>query len=331
MTEDELISDIDRKELERHVLMTIRRSKALPADQPFPVEAARRLAGEVVDNIVAKQFWVRRRLRPALVAPAQYTPALPAFEGVHDYEVATRLFWRHGRADLASAAGATDLGETARAHNWPEVYNLPALGLVPVVRYDHRARHRQLDLIRWGITPDWHAADQHPERRIAVRGDYVMDDKDWRPTLRRRRCLIVVEGYIEWRTVSHQYEPHAVARADGQPMLIAGLWGAWRSAEDDADWLRSCALVTTSGNDTIKRIGRHRMPLILEPQDVPIWLGESPASDYRIKLMMTNTVGADLLRIWPVGDAVNSAEADAPECLAPIGAISASETSITRL
>ena len=320
MTEDELISPTDRNKLEESVTMTLSRSIVLRSlDQPFPVEAARRLAGEVVNNIVAKQFWVRRRLPPALVAPAQYTVAIPAFEGVHDYEVATRLFWRHGRADLMAAAGATDLGDTARRHNWPEAYNMPALGMVPVVRFDPRARHRQLDLLRWGITPDWLAADLHPERRISVRGDYLMDDKDWRPTLRRRRCLLVVEGYYEWRTVSHLYEPYAVARADGQPMLIAGLWGAWRGGDGETDWLRSTALVTTSGNDTLRRLSRHRMPLILEPQDVPIWLGECPADDYRIRLLMTGTVGNSVLRIWPVSSIVNSAEADGPECLLEAG------------
>ncbi|MBN9529801.1 MAG: SOS response-associated peptidase [Alphaproteobacteria bacterium] len=318
MDEAELISDRDRNYLETHLTATLRRSWTLRAALPdgVPVELARRLAGEVVESILARRFWLRRRQPPLLRPPAQYTPAVPTFEGVHDYEVATRLFWRHGRAELMAAAGATDLGDVARAHNWPEVYNLPALGQVPVVRFEPRARHRQLDLLRWGITPDWLADDDHPHRRIAVRGDYVMEDAAWRPTLRHRRCLLVVEGYYDWRTVSQLYEPHAVARADGQPLLIAGLWGAWRRG--DGDWLRSAALITVTSNDTLRSIGQHRMPLIVEPRNVPIWLGESPADDYRVRLLLTNTVGNAVLRTWPVGPRVNAAEADEPACLAPL-------------
>jgi len=65
--------------------------------------------------------------------------------------------------------------------------------------------------------------------------------------------------------------PWFVQRADGAPLVMAGIWQDWEHA---GEAFTSCAVVTTAANAAMARI-HHRIPVILTEDQWPLWLGEA--------------------------------------------------------
>jgi putative SOS response-associated peptidase YedK len=103
----------------------------------------------------------------------------------------------------------------------------------------------------------------------------------------------------------------AVARRAEQPMLAAGIWYGWR--EVDGSILRTFAVITTNANDTVVRI-HHRMPVIIDPTDMEIWLGDD--ADATAELM--RPAPNDVRRVWRAPRTVNDVRRDGPELLEPM-------------
>jgi putative SOS response-associated peptidase YedK len=120
-----------------------------------------------------------------------------------------------------------------------------------------------------------------------------------------RHCLIIADGFYEWEKMPGGKQPWWVTRADGEPFAFAGLWSTWR--RPDGSQLRSCSIVTTEAFPSIAHV-HDRMPVILTPSGEDPWLhsGEPPRGVIEGELKLT-----------AVGNAVNDARHDEPDCLAP--------------
>jgi putative SOS response-associated peptidase YedK len=126
---------------------------------------------------------------------------------------------------------------------------------------------------------------------------------------RGRRCLIPADAFYEWQVVDGAKIPHAIARADGQPLVFAGLWEGWRGG--DGSVIRSFVIITTAANDTLRPL-HERMPVVLDPDAWPVWLGED-AGD--VTPLMRPSDAA--FRVWPVSTAVNNVRNDSAALLDP--------------
>ncbi len=132
--------------------------------------------------------------------------------------------------------------------NFPANYNLAPSQLAPVVRRHPDTGERHLDLLRWGLLPHFATKDPKRPRPINAR------PRAWRPvgdvpgSLRRRRCLVPAAAFYEWRPskARRRKQPYAVARADGMPLALAGIWEGWRAPSGEVE--RSFAIITTDAN-----------------------------------------------------------------------------------
>jgi len=90
------------------------------------------------------------------------------------------------------------------------------------------------------------------------------------PTFRdayaRRRCIIPVDGFFEWKAIKGQKakQPYAIAMKDGSPFGLGGLWENWKDP-NSGEWIRTFAIITTDANELVGEI-HDRMPLILAPR-----------------------------------------------------------------
>ena len=129
--------------------------------------------------------------------------------------------------------------------------------------------------------------------------------------MRKRRALVVATGFYEWtKTEDGARDPWYITPVDNAPLVMAAVWQEWSSPEGDT--LRTCALVTTAANDTMAQI-HHRMPVILAPDDWPLWLGE--AGHGAAALM--RAAPEDALKMHRVDRAVNSNRASGPDLITP--------------
>ena len=163
---------------------------------------------------------------------------------------------------------------------------------------------RRLQAMRWGLIPPWFKAPNDGPLIINARSDTVATKPAFREAVRQRRCIIPASGFYEWTEGPAKSRlPFYITRADGQPMALAGLWQAW------GDML-TCAVVSTEAGPGMAGI-HDREPVILNPQDWPLWLGE--AGHGAAVLMKATPPG--VLQMHRVDAAVNSNRAAGPRLI----------------
>ena len=183
--------------------------------------------------------------------------------------------------------------------------------LVVVQREDRRA----ITAYRWGLIPHWADAAKVGSRMFNARAETLTASPAFREALRRKRCLVPVDGFYEWRRDGARRQPFAIARDDGRPLVLGGLWAGWRDPTADRV-VRTFTIVTTRPNDQMADL-HDRMPVVLPDSAWSTWLDpelEDPA-ELQGLLEPSDEVA---LRIWPVSALVNNVRNDGPELFEPV-------------
>ena len=150
-------------------------------------------------------------------------------------------------------------------------FNIAPTQPVPAVRVDPHlaAPRRQFVFLHWGLVPSWADDPKIGNRMINARAETAADKPSFRAAMRRRRCLIVADGFYEWQTVGKRRQPMYIHLRDGRPFAFAGLWESWEGADHSA--LESCTILTTAANELVRPI-HDRMPVIVAPENYSLWL-----------------------------------------------------------
>ncbi len=189
-------------------------------------------------------------------------------------------------------------------------WNVAPPALVPVV--SNRAGARSLEWMRWGLVPAWATAERNLHASFNARADHVATQPVFRDAWKAgRRCLVISGGYYEWRKTDKQ--PFCIALADGQPMLMGGLWEEGKAAKT-GEISRSCTIVTVAASERLFEI-HERMPLILAAEDWAVWLGEDPSGD---PAALMRSFPAERLKLWPVDKRLGNVQNEGRELAAPI-------------
>ena len=107
---------------------------------------------------------------------------------------------------------------------------------------------------------------------INARSETIAKSGMFKAAFAERRCLVPAPAYYEWRDDPDGKTPFAVARIDGEPVVFGGIWERWKSPEGEI--LQTFATITTDANRQLAGI-QDRMPVIIEREDWPLWLGEA--------------------------------------------------------
>lgn len=178
----------------------------------------------------------------------------------------------------------------------------------PVVRLHPETRERRLDLLRWDLVPHWAKDPKAVRLSINARAETLSTTAMFRDAFARgRRCQVPADAFYEWQVIDGARLPWAIARADGQPLVFAGLWEGWRGG--DGTVIRSFTIVTTSANPALQPL-HERMPVVVEPADWPLWLGEAEGDAAALL-----GPSAAAFRTWRVGPAVNNVRNDSAALL----------------
>lgn len=193
-------------------------------------------------------------------------------------------------------------------------YNLAPTQLMPVVANDGE---RRLDAYRWGLIPSWAKDASIGNKLINARGETVAEKPSFRSALKRRRCLVLVDGWYEWHQATKPKTPYLFRRKDGRPLAFAGLWEEW-TAPDTGEVLRTCTLITTGPNALMAPI-HDRMPVILPPEAREQWLRPEPQESAALLPLLVPYAG-DELEAYEVARVVNSPANDVPACIERLAA-----------
>ncbi|MBK1635803.1 SOS response-associated peptidase [Rhodovulum adriaticum] len=170
---------------------------------------------------------------------------------------------------------------------------------------------RQLRPMRWGFVPHWYKTATDGPLLINARAETIASKPAFGQAARQRRCIVPASGFYEWQKDAEGTRlPWYVHRSDRMPMAMAAIWQDWGP---EGARQSTCAIVTTQANAGLAHI-HHRMPVILEPADWPLWLGEAGHGAARLM----RPAGAGVVHCHRVGRAVNSNRASGPDLTQPI-------------
>lgn len=182
-----------------------------------------------------------------------------------------------------------------------------------VLRQHPETKERRLGRLWWGLIPHW-IKDPGPKvKPINATAERVASAPMFRAAYARRRCLVPVDSFFEWRRTAGKggKQPYAVGMRSGRPFGLAGIWEGWRHPET-GDVIRTFCIVTCPANALMMPI-HDRMPVIIEPEAYDRWL--SPLEPDPHDLLVP--FNAEMMHAWPVSTRVNRPENDDASILEP--------------
>lgn len=210
-------------------------------------------------------------------------------------------------SELAEIFDAEDLADDPGGH-----FNVaPTDETAVVVQRDDR---RAVIRYRWGLVPHWSDDGRDGSRMINARAETIERSPAFREAFRRRRCLVPVESFYEWRRENGVRQPYRIARSDGRPLALAGLWAGRRDPASDIV-MRTFTIVTTDANDAVAEL-HDRMPVVVPESAWEMWLDRANDHTGELRgLLVPSTVELD---IYPVVRLVNNVRNDGPALIEPL-------------
>lgn len=190
-------------------------------------------------------------------------------------------------------------------------YNIAPTQSVPTVLLDSDDGERQFKMLRWGLIPSWAKDMKMGAALINARAETVAEKPAFRSAFKRRRCLILADGFYEWQQEEKKKQPYYFRLQEGKLFAFAGLWERWEKGEGDA--IESCTIITTEANELMQPF-HDRMPVILDPKDYEKWLDSQVQKPESLQSLL-QPYQSEEMTVYPVSTKVNNARTDSPDCI----------------
>ena len=190
-------------------------------------------------------------------------------------------------------------------------YNIAPTQAVATIRLKDGAR--QLSFLHWGLVPSW--AD-HPtigNWMINARAETVAEKSPFRSAFKKHRCLVVADGFYEWKQEGRAKQPFLIRLKDERPFAFAGLAEHWHRGDQTID---SCTIITTEPNELMADI-HDRMPVILSPEYYDLWLDPEFEGKEKLRTLL-RPYPADEMTAYAVSTVVNNPRNENPACVEPL-------------
>ncbi len=208
-------------------------------------------------------------------------------------------------SQLAERFDAAPPSETPGPH-----YNAAPTQELPVLLNEGE---RQIQLLRWGLIPHWSKDTSTAYKMINARSETLDEKPAYRDTFKKRRCLVLADGFYEWQKTGKGKTPIRFTLKSGEPFAFAGLWENWKDPE--GNWLRTFTIITGKANALVAPV-HDRMPMILLPENEKTWLDNEAGPT--IWGNMLQPYPAELMRAYPVSTRVNATSNDDPSLIEPV-------------
>lgn len=192
-------------------------------------------------------------------------------------------------------------------------YNVaPTQEILAIVKRDGENR---LEKFHWGLVPFWAKDISIGNRLINARAETVAAKPSFRDAFKKRRCLILADGFYEWQGKKGQKQPMFLTLQDGKPFAFAGLWETWNKKDEVDSIYKSCTIITTEASGSVRKI-HHRMPVILKPKVYETWLDPENQNTTALENILRNEIFNELVS-YPVSQQVNSVRNNDPSNIKP--------------
>ncbi|WP_017318816.1 SOS response-associated peptidase [Mastigocladopsis repens] len=220
-----------------------------------------------------------------------------------------------GRFTLSQTPEA--ISQTFQIEKVPDLepqYNIAPTQMVTAVLCNPESAHREFQKLRWGLIPSWAKDPGMGAKLFNARAETVAEKPAFRSAFKRRRCLVVADGFYEWQHQEGKKQPFYFCLQNGKPFGFAGLWEQWQSPAGEE--IASCTILTTQANELLQPI-HERMPVILQQQDYDVWLDPQVQTPERLQQLLY-PYPSEAMTAYPVSTVVNSPKHNSPDCIQPV-------------
>ena len=165
--------------------------------------------------------------------------------------------------------------------------------------------------VKWGFKPDWVTAKSR--LLINARAETVNQKPVFRDAFRKRRCLIIADGFYEWQASPSGKLPFRITLQDDQPFAFAGIW-------QEVEGVPAYTIITTRPNEVVSPI-HDRMPVILTDDEQGQWLDPGLSIEARLRLLDPHPSAE--MTAYRVSKAVNRPITLGPELIEPLKEVEA--------
>lgn len=194
-------------------------------------------------------------------------------------------------------------------------YNIRPTQAAPILRHEEGSIEGAL--ARWDLVPFWWKKPLEEKKfsTFNARLDKVAEAASYRTPVRKRRCLVPAQWFVEWRSEADGKQPWRIGLGTGEMFFMAGLWDRWSGeVRGETREILSFTVLTTEPNPLVARL-HNRMPVILSPEDHEAWL-TAPRDE---ALALAGIYPSQLMRAEPISRRINSSRNDEAGLVEPVG------------
>jgi putative SOS response-associated peptidase YedK len=194
-------------------------------------------------------------------------------------------------------------------------YNIAPTQQVLAILYENSLK---LENLHWGLVPSWSKDLSAASRLINARAETVATKPTFRSSFKCRRCLILADGFYEWKGEKGRKQPYFISLPSGQPFAFAGLWEIWKdkNVPPDEPPYKSCTIITTEASESVRDI-HPRMPVILKTEAHSSWLDPEIQETATLENILKNQ-HVRAMKSYPVSKHVNQVKNDSAACINPL-------------
>jgi putative SOS response-associated peptidase YedK len=189
-------------------------------------------------------------------------------------------------------------------------YNIAPSQQAPVIA--NLDGENRIEMFQWGLVPSWAKDPTIGNRMINARAETLAEKPSFKRLLGKRRCLVLADGFYEWRKEGKGKVPMRFKLKSDKPFVFAGLWDTWK--QPGGEVLSTYTIVTTEPNELLARI-HNRMPVMLKDDDALKWLNVDAEMKHALSLL--KPYPAELMDGYDVSKLVNNPRNDSPDCVTP--------------
>lgn len=188
-------------------------------------------------------------------------------------------------------------------------YNAAPTQRLPVITQDEP---RTIHLYRWGLIPSWAKEPKIGNQMINARAETLLQKPSFQDSFKKRRCLVLTDGFYEWKQTSDQKTPYRISIQDNDLFVFAGIWDVWRTPGGET--LRSFSIITTEPNELMRSL-HNRMPVILKKENEHSWLQDVDTQEAQ---SMLEPYPLDDLKAYPISTLVNNPRNNSGNVIRPL-------------
>lgn len=192
-------------------------------------------------------------------------------------------------------------------------YNVAPSQNIPVVVSTEKGN--ALELYKWGLVPHWAKDPKIGYKMINARAETVADKPAYRTAFSKHRCLILANGFYEWKNVGAKKVPYFIHLKGKKVFAFAGIASRWTAPGGEN--LYSCSIITTTPNKIVKSV-HDRMPVILQRKNENNWLDPELTEKEKV-LKLLKPRSAEEYSAYEVSTIVNSPKNISEDCIKPVG------------